>query len=221
MNNIVEDFKKDLDNNKSYIMFLIPLVIVAVIFCIIIVLGFNKVDNYILSEISNIVNYNLTVVMGIITSMCKPINLLLVVLFCLVIFENKRIGIGVAFALFGSGAMNLCLKFCFSRQRPLKYMLIDESGYSFPSGHAMVSMAFYGFLIYICYKMIKRKWLKNLMISLLSILIALIAFSRLYFGVHYPTDVLAGLTFGYIFLYVYIRIFNKYIFNKKEKVNSK
>lgn len=220
MKKIVEDFKKDLNNNKSYIVFLIPLVIVALIFCIIIALGFNKVDNYILSEISHVVNYNLTVVMGIITSMCKPINLLLIVLFCLVIFQNKRIGIGVAFSLFGSGVMNLCLKFCFSRQRPLKYMLIDESGYSFPSGHSMVSIAFYGFLIYICYKMINKRWIRNFIIALLSILIALIAFSRLYFGVHYPTDVLAGLTFGYIFLYVYIRIFNKYIFYKEGKNNN-
>ena len=116
--------------------------------------------------------------------------------------------------------MNLALKFMFSRQRPLEYMLIDETGYSFPSGHSMVSMAFYGFLIYLCYKLIDKKWLRNLSITLLSLLIALIAFSRLYFGVHYPTDVLAGLTFGYILLFVYIKIFSKYILNEKEKINK-
>lgn len=217
MGKLIEEFKEDLKTNKSYMLFLLPLVVVAVIFCIIISLGFRNVDNYILSLISTIVNYNLTVVMGIITSMCTPINLILIVLFCLVAFRNKRIGIGISFALVGSAAMNLCLKLCFSRQRPLKYMLIDESGYSFPSGHSMVSIAFYGFLIYICNKLIKKKWIRNVTISLISLLIALIAFSRLYFGVHYPTDVLAGLTFGYIFLYIYIRIFNKYIFAEDKK----
>ena len=61
------------------------------------------------------------------------------------------------FALIFSSGINLILKLIFSRQRPLEYMLIDESGYSFPSGHSMVSIAFYGFLIYICYNLIKNK----------------------------------------------------------------
>lgn len=217
MGKLIEEFKEDLKVNKGYISFLIPLVFVAIIFTVIILLGFNKVDNYILSKISTIVNYNLTVVMGIITSMCKPATLLLIVLLCIVVLKNKRIGIGVMFSLLGSGVMNLALKLCFSRQRPLKYMLIDETGYSFPSGHSMVSIAFYGFLIYICYKLIKKKWIRNVAITLFSLLVMLIAFSRLYFGVHYPTDVLAGLTFGYIFLYIYIRVFNKYILQGKIK----
>ena len=79
----------------------------------------------------------------------------------------------------------------------------------------MVSIAFYGFLIYLCYKLIKDKKLKVIAIFSLSLIIALIAFSRLYLGVHYPTDVLAGLTSGYVFLGVYIIIFKRYIMKEK------
>ena len=215
MKKLIEDAKKDVKDNKSYIIFLIPLIIVAIIFCVIIGIGITKCDNYILSEISKLENYNLTVVMGIVTSMCKPVTLLLIVLFCLVVLKNKRISIGITFCLLFTGIMNLVLKAIFSRQRPLQYMLIDENGYSFPSGHSMVSIAFYGFLIYIGYKLIKKKWVRTTYIIVLSLLITIIAFSRLYFGVHYPTDVLAGLTFGYVLLYVYIKLFSKYILKEK------
>lgn len=215
MKRLIEDAKKDLKENKSYILFLIPLVIVAIIFCIIIGIGISKCDNYILTQISKIVNYNLTVVMGMITSMCHPMTLVYIVLLCLVIFKNKKIAVGVTFSLIFSGVMNLILKAIFSRQRPIEYMLIDESGYSFPSGHSMVSIAFYGFIIYVCYNLIKNKKVKCIIISVLSLLIALIAFSRLYFGVHYPTDVLAGLTLGYVTLFLYIKVFSKYILESK------
>lgn len=217
MKRLIEDAKKDLKENKSYIFFLIPLIIVAVIFCIIIGIGISKCDNYILEQISKIVNYHLTVIMGMITSMCSPIILIYIVLLCFVIFKNKKIAFGVMFALIFSSGINLILKLIFSRQRPLEYMLIDESGYSFPSGHSMVSIAFYGFLIYICYNLIKNKKLRTIIISVLSLLILLIAFSRLYFGVHYPTDVLAGLTLGYITLFFYIKIFSRYILEKNKQ----
>ena len=224
MKSLIKDLKKDFKFNRNYIYFLIPLVIVAILFVIIIVNGITKTDTYILSKISTIVSYNLTVFMGIITSMCKPLSLVIITIFCLVAFRNKKIGIGVAMALLFSGVLNLILKFLFSRQRPLEYMLIDESGYSFPSGHSMVSIAFYGFLIYVTYKFVKNKYIKASLISFLSILIASIAFSRLYFGVHYPTDVLAGLTFGYVLLCGYIKVFNKYILsengNKNENING-
>lgn len=215
MKKLIEDVKKDI-KNKSYMIFLIPLIIVAIMFCIIIGIGITKFDNYMLGQISKLVNYNLTVFMGIITSMCEPIVLLYIALLCLVIFKNKRISIGVTFCLVFTGISNFVLKAIFSRQRPLEYMLIDESGYSFPSGHSMVSIAFYGFLIYIGYKLIKKKWVKITYITMLSLLIATIAFSRLYLGVHYPTDVLAGLTIGYILLYVYIKLFESKIFLKEK-----
>ena len=215
MKKLIEDAKKDI-KNKRYMMFLIPLIISAIIFCVIIGIGISKCDNYILEKISKLVNYNLTVFMGIITSMCEPIVLIYITILCLVILKNKKISLGVLFCLAFTGVSNLVLKAIFSRQRPLEYMLIDESGYSFPSGHSMISIAFYGFLIYVGYKLIKNKWVRVTYITTLCLLIATIAFSRLYFGVHYPTDILAGLTIGYVLLCLYIKLFETKIFKKEE-----
>lgn len=79
-------------------------------------------------------------------------------------------------------------------------------GYSFPSGHSMVSMAFYGFLIYLIYNNIKNKYIKWILICSLSILIILIGISRIYLGVHYTSDVLAGFLLSISYLVIYTRI---------------
>ena len=89
-------------------------------------------------------------------------------------------------------------------------MLIDESGYSFPSGHSMVGIAFYGMIIYITYKLIKKVWLRRIFTISLAVLIALIGFSRIYLGVHYPSDVIAGFAFGYMFLILFLLIARKH-----------
>lgn len=81
-----------------------------------------------------------------------------------------------------------------------------QVGYSFPSGHSMVSMAFYGFLIYLIYNNIKNKYIKWILISSLSILIILIGISRIYLGVHYTSDVLAGFLLSISYLVIYTRI---------------
>ena len=76
----------------------------------------------------------------------------------------------------------------------------------------MISMAFYGFIIYLIYKNIKNKYLKWISIILISILILMIGFSRIYLGVHYVSDVLAGFLFSISYLIVYIKIINKCLF---------
>ncbi len=207
------EYKKN--NLKKYILYLLPVVFMTIIFVIILLNGVHKIDVYILSKISLLVNDKLTVIMKLVTSLCSPIFMLVLIVLAFILFKDKRLALGVLMALIFSVVSNLALKSFFSRERPLEFMLIDESGYSFPSGHSMVSIAFYGFLIYLCYKLIKNKKLKVIAIFSLSLIIALIAFSRLYLGVHYPTDVLAGLTSGYVFLGVYIIIFKRYIMKEK------
>ena len=118
--------------------------------------------------------------------------------------------------------VNSSLKLIFLRERPTD-MLIDIGGYSYPSGHSFVSMAFYGLLIYLVAKLDIKKKTKNIIIILLSILVLLIGTSRIYLGVHYPSDVLGGFIGGIIYLIIYIEISKKIevLINEKKKKRQK
>ena len=105
----------------------------------------------------------------------------------------------------------ILLKNILQRPRPTEYRIIEETGYSFPSGHSMVSMAFYGYLIYLIYKYVKNKYIKWTLIVLLSILICSIGISRIYLGVHYTSDVLGGFLISLSYLIVYTLIVNRYL----------
>ena len=101
------------------------------------------------------------------------------------------------------------------RPRPTEFRLIEETGYSFPSGHSMISLAFYGYLIYLIYKYINNKHLKRILIIILSTLICIIGVSRIYLGVHYTSDVLGGFLISIAYLIIYIELINKFVLEKK------
>ena len=90
-----------------------------------------------------------------------------------------------------------------------------KHGYSFPSGHSMASMAFYGLIIYFVIRFVKNRALKIFLSIMLSLLIILIGMSRIYLGVHYPSDVFAGFVFTVAYLIFYITIILKPIVNEK------
>jgi undecaprenyl-diphosphatase len=127
-----------------------------------------------------------------------------VVFFCLVFlvipYTRKTFGIQVALFCIGSSILNEILKALFLIQRPSDELsLISVIGYTFPSGHAMTGLLFYSLMIIVIRKyLIKNRPLANLASGLLVILILLIGFSRVYLGVHFPSDVLAGYSVGLI-----------------------
>lgn len=169
------------------------------------VIGYKFVSNYIISD-------KLTPIIKIVTNFGGSIILGLITILILILIKNKKIGLIVLINLCSVTVLNLFLKSILQRPRPNEYRIINETGYSFPSGHSMISMAFYGFIIYLIYKNIKNKYLKWISIILLSILILMIGFSRIYLGVHYVSDVLAGFLFSISYLIVYIKIINKCLF---------
>ena len=131
--------------------------------------------------------------------------------------ENKiTIPINTTIAL----VLNQIMKNIFERPRPDNMRLMDASGYSFPSGHAMVSTAFYGYLIYIAYKNIKNVKLRNCICIALSIMIFVIDISRVYIGVHYASDVIGGTTFSIAYLIIFINTIKLINYRKQEKNNE-
>jgi len=94
----------------------------------------------------------------------------------------------------------LLLKQLFQRKRPLSPLLKAAKGLSFPSGHAIMAVTFYGLLIYILQHTITTEWLKWFLIIVVFVLIVLIGFSRIYLRVHYASDVAAGFIIGLLWL---------------------
>ena len=174
-----------------------------------------SIDKNVYSFIAdNIMNDGLTPILKVITELggvaFTIIAGVLIFIFC------KKIRWFVTFDLVGVTLINQLLKHIIRRPRPNILRLVEESGYSFPSGHSMVSMAFYGIIIYLVYKNVSNKYLKWLLISLLSLLILSIGFSRIYVGVHYFTDVAGGFLLGLAYVVIYVNIYNN-----KVKLNEK
>lgn len=136
-----------------------------------------------------------------------PVIIILIILFTLLEKEDRDI-LGSSF--FITVVVNQVLKFIVKRIRPDHIKLIEQNGYSFPSGHAMVSLCIFGVCIYLIRYKVKNEYLKVLYITLLSLLILLIGISRIYVGVHYPSDVLAGYLLTMVVLIVNITLFHRY-----------
>lgn len=157
---------------------------------------------------SHFISNSLTPIVKIITFFGSATWIVIFTIVLFVIIRNKRQNILLGTNLCIVTIINQILKYIFKRSRPTEFRIIDESGYSFPSGHSMVSMAFYGYLIYLVYKNIKNKYLKWILIVVLSILIVLIGISRIYLGVHYTSDVLGGYLLSVSYLVLFIHITN-------------
>ncbi len=134
--------------------------------------------------------------------------IIITLLLCIFIFKNNKERFYIVINVLIVPLINVILKSIFARKRPNILRLINEKGYSFPSGHAMVATAFYGLLIYFAYKKIKTPWIRNTVCILLGLLIFLIMLSRIYVGVHYTTDVIAGCCLSIFYLSIFIRIMN-------------
>ena len=154
-------------------------------------------------------NDSLTNFFRFITKFSNVAFLVIFVLIVLLILRNKD-AVFVIFNLIFLRLLNYVIKIIIKRDRPNILRLIKIGEYSFPSGHAMISMGVYGYLIYLIYKKIKNPYIKYLGIIILSLLIILIGISRIYLGVHYFSDVVAVYTLSLIYLIIFIRVRRKY-----------
>ena len=152
---------------------------------------------------------SITPYMKIITNFGGATCLITITILLLILIKNKKIGLITLTNLVVITILNQMLKIILKRPRPTEFIIINEKGYSFPSGHSMISMAFYGLLIYLIYKKIKNKYLKATLIIILLLLILAIGISRIYLGVHYVSDVIGGFLISMSYLIVYIKLIKK------------
>ncbi len=141
----------------------------------------------------------------------------LLTLYFLLIRRHKWYSIKIASIALSSVTVMSLLKLWFNRSRPLTPLLEPARGLSFPSGHAMSSVTFFGLIIYYIYRNVKNTALKIVLISILILIILTIGLSRVYLRVHYASDVIAGFFAGTIWLMISISILRKIeLFSKKE-----
>ena len=163
--------------------------------------GYFIISRYLMSD-------TMTSIAKCITNLANMYWLIGTSIILLVFLKNKKTGLHIAINLGLSALVNFTIKQIIQRARPVEHRIIDESGYSLPSGHSMVSMAFYGFFIYLIYKNVKNKYLKTALIILLTLLIISIGVSRIYLGVHYVSDVLAGFLVAIAYLVIFTHAIN-------------
>ena len=167
------------------------------------IIGYKVVSTFLISDFA-------TPIAKFITNFGGAIFLIILTILLIVVLKNKKVGLSICINLVVVTILNQLIKRLLQRPRPTEFRIIEETGYSFPSGHSMVSMAFYGYLIYLIYRFVKNKYLKWISIVLLSLLICLIGISRIYLGVHYTSDVLGGFLISISYLVIYISAFNKF-----------
>ena len=171
------------------------------------IIGYKIVSRFLISDFT-------TPIAKFITNFGGAIFLIVLTIVLFVVIKNKKIGVSIFSNLVIVTILNQLLKGILQRPRPTEYRIIEETGYSFPSGHSMISMAFYGYLIYLIYKYVKNKYIKWISIVVLSLLICTIGISRIYLGVHYTSDVLGGFLISISYLVIFISAVNKFIIEK-------
>lgn len=167
-------------------------------------------DDKIYQFIISFQNDTLTNIMKVITSFANPLTIVSLCLASLLsLIWKYKASIYLIIITIISTVFNFLTKNIVLRTRPDHLRLIEETGYSFPSGHAMGSITFYGFIIFLLSKSKINKYLKIFLSIIIGLTIFLIGISRIYVGVHYPSDIIGGFLLGYIILISSIEFLTK------------
>ncbi|ARD49682.1 hypothetical protein SporoP37_08610 [Sporosarcina sp. P37] len=118
----------------------------------------------------------------------------------------------------GTGILNQVLKFIFKRQRPDFNRLIEIGGYSFPSGHTMMAFSLYTILAYIVWRNLMHSWTRVVIPLAAGVMIVMIAVSRIYLGVHFPSDIVGGVLASALWLIASIAMYQR--FQRQKQANA-
>ena len=196
--------------------------VVTVVFVIrdVFLLNNKELDTEVFSFTQSFINVTNTAIMSFITffgshEFLIPANLLLIAYY-LFLRKHKWYSIKIPAVALSSFLLMFGLKRVFGRERPENQMLEQATNFSFPSGHALMSVTFYGLIAYALWLYVKNKFLRWVLVVFLLIWILLIGFSRIYLRKHYYSDVIAGYSIGFVWL-----VFALWILNRMEQYSRK
>lgn len=166
----------------------------------------------------------LTTFFKLVTSLIDPLGIIIWVSALSLFFLYKKWKMEAALLagnLVLHGILIKLIKLVYQRSRPSLSHLVEEGGYSFPSGHSMATAIVVGTLIIIVQQRIQNQHLKRLVQGLLLLFILTIMASRVYLGVHYPTDVIGGALMGFAILSIEFPFYDKLRFQWRFKGKQK
>ena len=205
-------------NKRKIWLVIVPIILFAILAVCVQTKASVPIEGWAYSEAVEDMSPNLTMVMKGITHLGDPI---IIIIFCLILLIvpklRKSIALPIYMAIISSAVFNTLLKYIFARNRPNILQLISESGYSFPSGHAMNNAALYTMLILLIWRYAKNNFLKIILSFICVVLTILIGYSRIYLGVHYACDVLAGWLLGFALSMFAYFIWDERLSNKSSR----
>ncbi|WP_245864409.1 phosphatase PAP2 family protein [Paenibacillus donghaensis] len=117
----------------------------------------------------------------------------------------------------GSQVLNTLMKLWFRRERPDLHRMIEQAGFSFPSGHSMAAFSLYGVTAFLLWRHLRSRRERVVLILLVVFMTGGIGWSRIYLGVHYPSDVIGGYAVSGAWLMLSITLFQKYRESREKK----
>lgn len=192
---------------KGKIKYIVFSILVILLICLIYFIESGKIipfDDAVYSLIAGNITEEKTRFFQFISNMACTQCIVLLCLASLIFIKNIKTGILISVNSINSVIINSVFKRIIKRERPIVLHLIEQTGFSFPSGHAMAAMSFYGFLIYLIAKSKFNTYTKVIYIFLLSTIILLVGISRIYLGVHYASDIIGGYLTSIIYMLIYI-----------------
>ena len=193
----------------KYLLFLIPFILISVL--LIKHNLFSGFDNFAINfKNEHLLNDVVILIMKTFSLLGEMASYIIILIFAYIIFRKKLyVPFFMTCSVGGMGLINKIVKHIICRPRPMVALVEIPDSYSFPSGHTACAFIFYFYLIYLVNKNIKDKGTKNIIVAILASIPILIGFSRVYLGVHYITDVLAGALIGLVTLIPLIKITNR------------
>lgn len=173
-----------------------------------------KLDEQIYSILAGMVSKKATKAFRFITRFGSVEVIFPLWILTLIIYKDKRKVMLSTLNLVCIFALNQSLKFMFARPRPAVVRLAEATGFSFPSGHSMISLGFYGFMLFLLLKSDYLRTVKVIATVAITGLVLMIGVSRIYLGVHYTTDVIAGFCLSMAYLIVFTDIIERTIYTE-------